>query len=148
MKKGLVLILVALFVSCGIAFAEEGFQFDLKQGFLMNWEDEYSLDNVSTFTLAKTKPVETWPTWANILWHGWSLDAGFAYDASALNTGAILIGREFGALGDYLPIEFPLSDVINLTAYPIGVSVRDLFDSPEFDICSGGAYVKLSIKTD
>lgn len=125
-----------------------GLNLSLKQGFLMNWNDgdDVKLNNLSTFEVARTKPVESWGNW-NALWEGWTLDAGFAYDAAAINTGALLIGREFGTLGKYLPIDFPLKDLLKITIYPIGVSATNLFHKPKWKACSGGAFVKFTIKT-
>jgi len=116
----------------------------LKQGALFTWKNQ-TVKNLTTFELAKTQEVESWGKW-NILWAGWSLDCGFAYDASSISNGAILIGREFGTIGNYLPINFPLKDKITITLYPAGVYIDNIFDHPKSQGCSGGAIIKLSIK--
>jgi len=115
-----------------------------KQGVIMSWDD-HQVDNLSTTVLARTMPFNGWGNW-NTLWDGWSVDGGVAYDATAIDTGALLIGRELGTLGKYFPIDFPLKDKINITIYPLGLIVNDIFSKPEIDGCSGLAYVKGSLK--
>jgi hypothetical protein len=115
-----------------------------KQGFLMTWDDA-TVKNLTTFEVVKTKKIESWGKW-NALWAGWSLDAGFAYDASSVDTGALLLGRCFGTLADYVPLEFPLLDKITITIYPIGLYIEDLTDHPKLKGCSGGAIIKAEIK--
>jgi len=141
-----VCIMVSLFTLIGVAQAEI-FDLDLKQGAVICWEDD-NIDNLSTFEMAKTKEVKDWPNWANALVSGWSLDGGLAYDATGIDTGAILIGREFGAIGKYLPIDFPLKDKFKLTVYPIGIMARGLSDLEDVDLelCSGGAIFDVGIK--
>lgn len=118
---------------------------EVKQGMLISWNDPTAgVNNLSCITLAKTYPVESFGKW-NALWDGWSLDAGFAYDANQFNTGALLLGREFGTLGKYLPIEFPLKDKIKITLYPVGIQVNNLFDSPEISGASGVGVIKFDV---
>ena len=115
----------------------------MKQGLVLSWK-EARVKNLTTFEVAKTKPVESWGKW-NALWSGWTLDAGFAYDAATIDTGALLIGREFGTLGKYFPIDFPLKDKITITIYPVGLYVDNLWDKPTWHGCSGGAIIKFTI---
>ena len=149
---GFTILFIVAIVMCSLCMAEEavdpiGIDLSIKQGFLMNWNDpDHKFNNLSTFEIAKTRKVESWGMW-NALWTGWSLDAGFAYDANEISTVALLVGREFGTLGDYLPIDFPLNDLITITIYPIGVYAEDVFNSPEFGVCSGGSYIKFSLKS-
>lgn len=115
-----------------------------KQGFIMPW-NEPVVKNLTTFEVVKTKKIDSWGSW-NALWEDWSLDAGFAYDATGVNTGALLIGRNFGTLGDYIPLNFPLKDKITITIYPVGLYINDLTDHPTIRGCSGGAIIKAEIK--
>jgi len=140
----LAVLFCAFFV--GIANADI-FDIDLKQGAVIGWEDN-NIDNLSTFEAATTKPFKGAPSWVNAIWVGWSIDGGLAYDATGIDTGAILLGREFGAIGSYLPIDFPLKDKLKLTLYPIGVLARGISepDDIDFELCSGGAMVTINAK--
>jgi len=145
--KYLLVTICALLVITGACLAEENpapFTITAKQGFVMTWEDQ-TIKNLTTFETIKTKKMDSWGKW-NALWEGWSVDAGFAYDANSLNVGALLIGREFGMLGNYLPISFPLKDAITITLYPVGIYVNDLVSHPKVKGCSGGAIIKATIK--
>lgn len=115
-----------------------------KQGFVMRW-DQAVVKNLTTFETIKTKKIDSWGNW-NILWDGWSVDAGFAYDAIGVNTGAILLGRKFGTLADYVPLQFPLLDKLTITIYPVGLYINNLTDHPEIEGCSGGAIISVKIK--
>jgi len=147
MKRILALLVVGLLMSGGCHdFMPQaiGQEINLKQGFLYLWKDG-EISNLTTVEVAKTKPVENFGKW-NILWDGWTLDAGFAYKTSSLQNVALVLGRDFGTLGKYLPIDFPFKDKIQITLYPIGLYVRDIFDHPTLTGCSGGGFIKLSIK--
>lgn len=141
MKK---MILILLMLSLADIAHAGDFQLSVKQGFLYGYEDK-AIKNLTTLETLKTRPVEGWGKW-NVLWDGWSLDAGFAYDADHINTGALLLGREFGTLGKYFPIDFPLKDAFVITVYPIGIRADDLFSTPNLQLCSGGAFVKATLK--
>lgn len=145
-KLFLALLMMAIVLSLTTSVWAEGFDsLSLKQGAIINWKDG-NLDNISTGELARTHEVASWGRW-NALWVGWTLDAGIAYDANAIDKGALLIGREFGTIGKYIPIDFPLKDKISITIYPIGLYVENLTeDKPKFSGCSGGAIVKLEVK--
>lgn len=149
MKKSFIsfIVLLCLMVYIVPCFAEEAsnpITITAKQGFVMTWDDPV-VKNLTTFETIKTKKVESWGKW-NMLWEGWSLDAGFAYDATGINTGALLIGRQFGTLADYLPLQFPLLNKISITIYPVGLYINDLTDHPRLKGCSGGAIIKAEIK--
>ena len=131
----------ALMVVSTLVMAEE---IDLKQGFLMTWEDQ-SFKNLTVVKVAETTPVEGWGKW-NALWVGWTLEAGWAYAASDLTSVALMVGRKLGTVQDYLPIKVPLTDKFEITAYPIGMYATSIFDHPQFQGASGGALVKLAIK--
>ena len=122
----------------------QDFNIDLHQGFLLMWEDQ-SLKNLTCVDLAKTKPVEGWGKW-NALWDGWILSAGWAYDSSTLDSAALLIGRDFGVLGKYLPIAYPLADKLTISIYPIGIYATGIFYHMKVQGASGGAIVKLGLK--
>jgi hypothetical protein len=115
----------------------------LKQGFVVTYDDT-KVKNLTTVEVFKTKKVEKWGKW-NLLWNGWTVDVGFAYDGNAMNTGAILLGREFGTLDDYLPVEFPLDNLIKVTLYPVGIYADDLFSEIHPKMCSGGAFLKMTV---
>ena len=145
-----VLILLCMLWLSSDCWAQEPEDFGLtaKQGALYSWKSK-EFDNLTTFELAKTKPVEGWGMW-NILWDGWSLDGGFGYDMQAIDKGALVLGREFGTLAKYLSIDFPLKDKLTITLYPIGIQAQgeegNIFKKPKFSACSGGAIVKVTIK--
>lgn len=150
MFKRIILIVAVLLFAIGLAFAQDEEEADVisittKQGFLRTWE-EGEVEHLTTFETIRTKKIESWGKW-NMFWAGWSLDAGFAYDNSdVLSTGALMIGRNFGTLGDYLPIEFPLAKYITITLYPIGLYIRNLTDSPEVEYASGLGFIKAEIR--
>lgn len=146
MKK---LFFFGLFCVLGLfAFAEDADKLNItvKQGFIVNLSDS-KLNNLTTIETVRTKPIESWGKW-NALWDGWSLDAGAAYDAqsSGIDDVALLLGRNFGTLGKYLPLDFPLKDKITVTMYPIGLYIKNVQDGDrEFDPCIGGAILRLDI---
>ena len=115
-----------------------------KQGFVIDYKDG-TLKNLTTFETVKTRKIDSWGKW-NALWAGWSIDAGFAFDAQGVNDAALLLGRNFGTIGDYLPFDFPLKDKIVATLYPAGLYVRDIQSHKrKFDPCGGGAIIKLEV---
>jgi len=149
MKRFLISIfLIGLLVVSGCAkeaVAQEDEGLVLKQTALYTWKDtEYK--NSTVVTLAKTKSVEGWPTWANALVDGWILDAGIGYEDSTIRDGVVLAGREFGTLGKYLPIDFPLKDKINITLYVAGVYIDDVFNAPKTQGVSGVGYIQAKLK--
>jgi len=139
MKKLLLAVALVLGLSL-IAQAE----MTVKQGFLYGFKDR-EIKNLTTLEVIKTKQIEGLGNW-NILIDGWTLDVGFAYTGESLNTGALLLGRELGTLGKYIPIDFPLKDSIIITIYPIGLRADDLFANPDFQGCSGGAFIKMTLE--
>jgi hypothetical protein len=154
MKK-LFLILGICLILCGCkqfnpepAFAEgesKPVTITAKEGFVMTWDNPV-MKNLVTFETVRTKEVDSWGQW-NALTAGWSIDAGFAFDAKTINTGALLIGRQFGTLADYLPfLDYPLLNKISITIYPVGLYIENLTDHPKFKGCSGGAIIKAEIK--
>ena len=88
--KRTALIVAAILLITGLAYAgtADDMGITLKQGMVMDWSSA-RMKNLTTFEAAKTKPVPTWGKW-NALWAGWTLDAGFAYDASAIDTVAAI----------------------------------------------------------
>lgn len=148
MKK--ITAFLLLFLWGGVALADDAAisipsKINLKQGFLVKWKDpEGGLKNLTTLTLAETRPVSSWGKW-NALWSGWTLDIGIAYDGAGINTGALLVGREFGVVGDYLPIDFPLKDKIKITLYPVGIYAEDITDHPAVQGASGVGVIKFDI---
>ena len=141
---GLLLCVVILFGGHADVFAKSP-SITVKQGYVYIY-DTGDVENLTTFETLKTKPIKSWGKW-NILWDGWSIDAGFSYDNSdVLNTGAVMLGRNFGTIGKYLPIDFPLKDYISITLYPAGAYINDLFDSPKVSFCSGIALIKAEIR--
>jgi len=139
--KRVALFVVALMLVGSLAWAEE---IDLKQGFLMTWEDQ-SFKNITVVKVAETTPVEGWGKW-NALWAGWTLESGWAYDASDLTSVALMIGRKLGTVQDYLPIKVPLADKLDITVYPIGMYATSIFDHLQVQGASGGSLVKIGLK--
>lgn len=136
------LIAICFVMLSSVSYAD--LDITLKQGVVYTWNAN-EVNNLTTFTVAKTKPIDSFGKW-NILWEGWSIDAGFAYDADSFNTVGLLLGRELGVIGKYLPIDFPLKDKLEITIYPIGILVQEPFDGFETKTCSGGAIVKFNVK--
>ena len=117
----------------------------LKQGFVMAWKDQV-VKNMTCVQVVNTAPIPSWGKW-NALLDGWTVDVGWAYDGASINNGAVLLGRSFGTLGKYLPfIQFPLIDKIDITLYPIGLYVENFTSHPSVKGCSGGAFIKATVK--
>lgn len=134
----------------GVALADDGLEIpgaiEMKQGMLVKWDSpEGGVDNLTTVTIARTTSLESFGRW-NALWDGWTLDFGFAYDANQFNTAALLVGRDFGTLGKYLPIAFPLKDQIEITIYPLGIFADDVFDNPSVHGASGVGVINFEVK--
>jgi len=145
MKKAIVVLLLGMALLSPLMVAKaQDYNVNLKQGFLFTWEGQ-QLKNSTSLEIAHTKPIEGLGKW-NALWDGWLLDVSWVYDADTLDSCALLIGRDFGTLGNYIPIDFPLKDKISLTVYPIGLYAERVFDHPEIQGCSGGAILKLGLK--
>ena len=142
MKK-LILILAILLLT-PLAMAQDEAKLTLKQGFLYLINDS-QVRNFTCVQVIETKPYEPFGRW-NMLWDGWVVDAGAYYDADRIDMGAVMIGRKLGTLGNYLPLNFPLKDKLDITIYPIGLAVRDMFDSPELQPAMGGAFVRLDVR--
>lgn len=143
-KIALVLAFLALALSVWAGFARaDELNINLKQGFVYSWKDNQT-KALTTFEIAQTKPIEGWGKW-NALIDGWSIDAGGAYDTEVFN-GVVLLGRDFGTIGKYLPINFPLKDKLSITLYPIGVYMKDIFNNPKTTLASGVGIVKVSLK--
>jgi hypothetical protein len=144
MKKLLLGLFFSLSILIGTGYAQN-VTATLKQGFVIPWKDGH-VKNLTTIETLRTKAVEGWGKW-NMLVDGWTVDAGYAYDASTSDVGALLIGRQFGTLGKYLPfLDFPLADKITITIYPVGLYINNLKDKPQFNGCSGGAFIRLTIQ--
>lgn len=146
--KSWYLLLVALLVS-SVSYADENVigipsGLEVKQGFIIPWENPDSgFSNMSTVSVLKTKASPEFGKW-NALWDGWSLDAAWSYDANTSNVG-VMLGRKFGTLGDYLPIEYPLADKMDITLYPLGVIITDPVGKPEISGASGAAFIKFDV---
>jgi hypothetical protein len=147
MKKIIIVLVLAIcliIAGCKKEAKAQDLNISLKQGFVYSWQDQ-AVKNLTTLEIAKTKPIASWGKW-NALIDGWTIDIGYAYDATTSNIGAILLGREFGTLGKYLPIDFPLLDKLSVTLYPFGIYLEDVFNSPRAKFCSGVGIIKLSLK--
>lgn len=148
-EKEDVMKLIALFLTCILiftctcAFAED-INISLKQGLIFTWKGQ-QLKNLTCTKVANTKVIESWGKW-NALWAGWSLDAGWAYDGSEVNSCALMLGRKLGTLGDYLPIDFPFADKLEITLYPVGMYAVSIFDHPKIQGASGGSFLKIEVK--
>ena len=116
-----------------------------KQGFVMTWNDA-TAKNLTTFETIRTRPVDGIGRW-NALVEGWTLDAGFGWDANSTSNGALMLGRKFGTLGTYFPfLDFPLLGKLDITIYPFGLYIENLTDHPKLHGCSGGAIISATIK--
>ena len=140
MKK---VILVAVLVML-LAVPVMAGNLTLKQGTVVSWSDG-KLKNLSTVEVMKTKNQESWGKW-NILWDGWSIDGGISYGTSDIDAVALMLGRNFGTLAKYLPIEMPLADKLVVTLYPAGIYMSDWQDSINVAGCSGGAFINFGLE--
>lgn len=141
MKKFIAVLGLLMVSSLGQA---QDYDFTLKQGFLFTWENQ-QLKNLTALEVARTKPIEGLGKW-NALLDGWLLDVAWAYDNTSLTSCALMVGRDFGTLGKYIPVDFPLKDKITLTVYPVGIYAENLFDHPNIQGATGGAIIKMGIK--
>jgi len=117
------------------------------QGVAIDWQTGRIL-NTTTFDVAYTKPKESWPTWANDIWDGWRIRAGFAYDSNSADNGILEISRRIGTLGKYVPINFPLLDKITIDFVPAGLKVERFTSGGKLNWggYSGITYLKGSLK--
>ena len=144
MKKAVVVLVVGFMLMTGIVMAED-YDLTLKQGGLYLYEDGV-FRNFTCAEIARTTANPNWDKWVNAIWSGWTLEGGVAYDASSINTLALMVGRKIGTLGDYLPINYPLLDKVDISVYPIGVACSGIGDKPQFQAASGAAIIKLGLK--
>lgn len=151
MKK-VALLVAVLGILCSSSWADDTplvsvpSTIEMKQGFLVKWDEpEGGVENLTTVTIAKTKPIESLGD-KNVWLDGWTLDLGIAYDAASFDTVALLVGRDFGTIGKYLPIDFPLKDKLELSVYPIGIFVEDVFGDSSIHGASGLGIVKFDVQ--
>jgi len=137
-----VVLVMALLMAGTLCFAQE---ITLKQGAVIGWQTG-QIKNLTCVNVVKTKANPEWPKLVNAIWSGNVVDCGLAYDGSAIDTGAILIGRELGTLADYIPVEYPLLDKFAITIYPIGIQAKKIFERPQFEGISGGAIIQVGLK--
>jgi hypothetical protein len=143
MRKLMLVLLGLLFIG-HMSYAED-YGLTLKQGGLYLYEDGV-FRNFTCAEIARTTANPNWDKWVNAIWSGWTAEGGVAYDASSINTLAIMVGRKIGTLGDYLPINYPLLDKVDISVYPIGVACSDIGGKPQFQAASGAAIIKLDVK--
>lgn len=150
MKMVMVLLVIACLVM-PLAKAQDNplaipDEFTAKQGMLIAWSDQH-IQNATMFEAAKTKECESWPKWANALWNGWTIDVGFAYDASSADNAVIGISRTVGTLANYLPIDFSILKKFTVSITPLAIEARHFTgDTIEFDGATGGSYAQASLK--
>jgi len=140
-KMKLAVLVVVLMLVGSLVMAQD---ITLKQGALMTWE-KLQFKNVTSVQVIETTPIEEWGKW-NALWDGWVVDASWIYDGADLTGCGLMLGRKLGTLQSYLPFNFPLADKIDVTLYPVGMYVESMFDHPQFQGASGGAFVNLQLK--
>ena len=124
----------------------EEISISLKQGYIVTWGG-LETKAITLIETAKTRPVEKWGKW-NALFDGWSLDLGYPFDNTNSKDIALMLGREFGTLGKYLPIDFPFKDKLTITIYPVGLYGKDFLDFKVLKLkgVSGGAFLKATLK--
>ena len=152
MKRLFMALAICLMIA-GLTFAQETttteeetsiFKIDLKQGLIKPYKGG-KIQHLTTFATMQTTKIDSWGKW-NVLWDGWVVDAGFSYSSGNLDNVAVLLGREFGTLGKYLPIDFPLAKYVKITIYPIGSRINDPFNEFKEDKVYGLAYIKGEIR--
>lgn len=153
MKAKIPYVLMALIVALSVLIIQFGgraradeFEVKLKQGIIATWGD-WEIKHIALVELAKTKPKEEWKKW-NILWDGWSVDVGYPFDNPSNKDVGILLGREVGTIGKYLPINFPFKDKLVITIHPSGVYAKELLDFRQLKLkgASGASYIKGTIR--
>ncbi len=118
----------------------------IKQGVLLKWDDPRAgVLNLSTFSIAETVASDSFNKYVNAVWDGWSLDVGGAYDSNNFGVVGLMVGRDFGTLGKYLPIYFPLKDKIDITIYPVGILADDQNGEIHFKGASGLGILKATL---
>lgn len=151
MKSAILIIALMLVGSFAMAQGENSLlqiptDFNAHQGMGVEWSTG-ALKNTTTFEVAMTVPNPKWSKAVNALWDGWTIDAGFAYDAGSADNAIIGISRTFGTLGQYLPIKFPLADKIQISITPLAMEFQH-FTSGHLDYSgfSGGSYASALLK--
>lgn len=151
MKKWMLFVPVLVLLLSTFAYADEvpvigiPSHVTLKQGFIVPWDNPSSgFQNMTTTTILQTKEADGLGNW-NAIWEGWSLDAAWAYDANTSNLG-LMLGRHFGTLAKYLPLDYPWADKVDVTIYPVGILVTSPFDEPSVSGATGAGIIKLSVE--
>lgn len=144
MKK-IFIVLFVLFCFVGMVIAEET-GIVLKQSAFFTYND-MERKNATTVTALKTSPIESAPKWVNMIVDGWVFDAGVAYEDNTIKDAVVLMGREFGTLGKYVPwLIFPFKDKIAISIYPIGAYLPDIAHTFRPEKCFGLGYIKGTLK--
>lgn len=140
MKK--ILALVAIISLCFVGMATAETDIVIKQELLYTWED-LDAKNATTATAIKATAVEGWPTWVNMIVDGTVIDVGVAYEDETIKDGVVLVGKEFGTLGKYLPwLIFPFKDRIEISLHYVGIYLPDVLNKFDPEPCSGVGYLK------
>lgn len=154
MKKVLcfTIAMILSFYFLGMAIAEETTTNDgvnIKQGML--YTKDGTSRNTTMATIIKTDaaeaPLNHWPKWSQALLDGWVFDAGAAYEDNVVKDASLMVGRELGTLGKYVPwIKFPFKDRIEISIYPAGIYLPDVSDHFKPEWCWGFGYIKGTIR--
>lgn len=146
MRKVIALVAIISLCFVGMAIAEDSEGITIKQEVFYTWND-LAAKNATTVTIIKGKPVDSFPKWANMLIDGTVIDAGAAYEDDTIRDAVILIGREFGSLGKYVPwLVFPFKDRIDLSIHYAGIYLPNVAEELNPEGCSGLGYIKGSLK--
>lgn len=146
MKKWLLMAMLLVSVP---AFADDNVLeipsgLEVHQGFILPWDNvDSGFMNMSAVTVLKTHADPSFGKW-NAVWDGWSIDAVWAFDAGTSSAG-LMVGRKLGTLGNYLPIDYPLANLVEINLYPFGILVDRPFDDPDVSGASGASVIKFDV---
>jgi len=143
------IVAIGTIIALGIKSCARADEINLKQGMVMTWHD-CEFKQLTSVEIAKTdiNQVPNWPKWAKAAYDGWSLDLGYPWDNRMSRDAALVLGREFGTLGKYLPLNFPFKDKITITLYAAGIYAENMLELKDVKIkgCSGVGYLKGTLK--
>ena len=124
-KMKFVALVLGIMLISSVVMAE-GVTLNLQQGGVLTWRGELkNMTGVKAYELVDDKPISNWPNWAKALLVGDCATAIWAYDGNNLKAGGVLIGKNLGAISQYIPaIKWNLLNQVDVHAYPIGILIE------------------------
>ena len=111
--------------------------------------DNFEAKNVTAVTIGRTDATKgilaTSPDWVKMIIDGWNLEVGVAYEDTEVGDGAVLLTRDFGTLGEYVPwLIFPFKDRIHLS-FDVGAYLPGIQHSFDPEMAAGAGWLKGSL---